>query len=271
MDRIIRFFSLFRPHNILAAFLAVAVGYSMNIHQGYPWILLIAVSIAAAAGNVINDYYDRDIDRINKPARPIPAGVISPGGSLYIYIILLFSLAVIIFFLSFVQAVWLICWAVMLHSYSMRFKRKPVTGNLLVSVLTSSGFLLGSYSSGDIWSGVIPAIYTFLFIFAREIVKDCEDFDGDYIFGSRTLAILIGEERLMKAASVIFLILAVMFPLPFFFGIYSEAYFIIVIITVVPITLLSAFLSFRNTGAGLISLILKVGIFSGIVGFYYAV
>ena len=271
MIRIIRFLSLIRPHNVLAAFLAVFVGYSMNNAGGYPWMLLIAVSAAAAAGNVINDYYDYGIDRINKPERPIPAGIISLKKSLYLYIFVLVLLALTLISLSPVQIVWLVCWAVLLHFYSMKFKRTFIAGNLVVSVLTASGFLLGAYSSGNVRSGIIPSVFTFFFIYAREIVKDCEDIDGDYIFGSKTLAIVAGEENAMKAASIIFLLLAFAFPIPYFAGIYGEIYLFIVLFSIVPLLLVSSVLALRNRAAGLISIILKVGIFFGIIGFHYAV
>lgn len=271
MKKILGIISILRPHNVLAAFLAVAVGYSMNGQSGFPWILLLAVSAAAAAGNVINDYYDYEIDRINKPRRAIPSGLITPRRALYLYFFLLAVLAGSFLMLPAFQIIWLICWVVMLHLYSMILKRKMMLGNLAVSVLTASGFLLGAYSSGDIRAGIIPSIFTFFFIYAREIVKDCEDMDGDYMFGAETMAIVVGEEGAMKIASVLFFLLAVAFPVPYFAGTYSRIYFIIIIFSIVPILLVSSVLAFRNRGAGLISVILKAGIFFGIIGFYYAV
>jgi geranylgeranylglycerol-phosphate geranylgeranyltransferase len=262
--------SLLRPHNVLAAFLAVAAGYSMGGGAHYPWMLLAAVSIAAGAGNVINDYYDREIDRVNKPGRPIPSGSIGPKTALLLYIVLLALLTASLFLLSGVQIIWLSSWVVMLHIYSMILKRKLLAGNLAVSILTSSGFVLGAYSAGNIEAGVIPAIYTFFFIMAREIVKDCEDIDGDYIFGAETLAVATGEEKAMKAAAVIFLLLTLAFPVPYIAGVYGGTYLVIILIGVVPITLISSYLAFRNRRAGLISQILKIGIFSGIIGFYFA-
>ncbi|MFO7916231.1 MAG: geranylgeranylglycerol-phosphate geranylgeranyltransferase [Candidatus Krumholzibacteriales bacterium] len=271
MKKILGVISILRPHNVLAAFLAVAVGYSMNGRSGFPWILLLAVSAAAAAGNVINDYYDFQIDRINKPRRALPSGLITPRTALSLYFLLLAVLAATFFLLSAFQVIWLICWVLLLHLYSMTLKRKLILGNLAVSILTASGFLLGAYSSGDIRAGIIPSVFTFFFIYAREIVKDCEDMDGDYIFGAETMAIVAGEKRAMRTASIIFFLLAVAFPVPYIAGIYSGAYFVIIIFSVVPILLVSSVLAFRNRGAGLISIILKAGIFFGIIGFYYAV
>jgi geranylgeranylglycerol-phosphate geranylgeranyltransferase len=270
MNRLLRLLSLFRLHNVLAALLAVGVGYSMNNPGTLPWALLLAVSLAAAAGNVINDYYDYGIDRVNKPGRPIPAGVISPGMALIIYLLLLLALAVTLLFLTPVQTIWIICWAVLLHLYSMRFKRSLIIGNLTVSALTASGFILGAYSSGNTGTGIIPALFTFFFIFAREVVKDCEDIDGDYIFGARTMAIVVGEKVAMRVAAVMFLLLALGFPVPFLAGIYGSSYFYLTLFSIVPILLVSSYLAFMNRGAGLISIILKVGIFFGIIGFYYA-
>ncbi|MCD6378882.1 geranylgeranylglycerol-phosphate geranylgeranyltransferase [bacterium] len=271
MRIILRLFTIFRLHNIAAAVLAVAAGFSVGGAEGVPLILLVAVAITTAAGNVINDYYDSEIDRVNKPNRALPSGVLSKKQAFYLYIILLVFLVFIFVLLEPVVIVWIITWVVLLHLYSLFFKRWYIIGNLIVSFVTGTGFLLGSYCGGNIKAGVLPALFTFFFIFAREIVKDCEDIEGDYFFGLRTIAIVLGKIRAMKVAAVIFLLLIFAFPMPYFIGTYSRAYFFIIIFSIIPILFLSFMFAFKGKRPGFISILLKVGIFFGIIAFYYAV
>ena len=85
------YLSIIRPVNSVVAGLAgilatvIATG---TIPAEFLFIFLIVLFITGA-GNVINDYYDREIDAINQPDRPIPAGLISPSHAL-IYAVLLF-------------------------------------------------------------------------------------------------------------------------------------------------------------------------------------
>jgi len=271
MRRILKLFSIFRLHNIIAAVMAVAVGFIVSGAEGIPLLLLVAVAITTAAGNVINDYYDCEIDRINKPSRPLPSGVLTKRQTFYLYVILLIFLVFISVFLELSIIIWLIAWAVLLHLYSLFFKKKYLIGNFIISFVTGTGFLLGSYRGGNFEAGVLPAIFTFFFILGREIVKDCEDIEGDYFFGLRTIAIVLGKRRAMKAAAAIFLLLIFTFPLPYFTGAYSRVYFFMIIFSIIPILLLSFMMAFKGKRPGLISILLKVGIFFGIIAFYCSV
>lgn len=271
MRNILRLFSILRLHNIIAAVMAVAAGFLISGAEKFPLALLGAVAITTAAGNVINDYYDIEIDRINRPSRPLPSGIFSKKQVLCLYIILLALLLFISISLQPVIIIWIITWVVLLHLYSFFFKRRYLIGNLIVSLITGTGFLLGSYYGGNIEAGVLPALFAFFFILGREIVKDCEDIEGDYSCGSRTMAIVLGETKAMKAAAVIFFLLIFAFPLPYFTGSYSRIYFLIIIFSIVPILLVSFLFAYKGKRPELISILLKVGIFCGIIAFCYAV
>jgi len=271
MRKILSLFSIFRLHNIAAAVMAVAAGFSIGGGELFPLMLLTAVALTTAAGNVINDYYDIDIDRVNRPNRPLPSGILSRRQALYLYVILLAFLSFILTDFKQEVVIWIIIWVVLLHLYSGIFKRRYMIGNFVVSSVTGSGFLLGSYCGGNIEAGVIPSLFAFLFIFGREIVKDCEDIEGDYFFGSKTIAIIIGKKKAMRIAAVIFLLLIISFPIPFFTGIYTKVYLFIIIFSIIPILILSFLLAYRAKRPGLISLLLKIGLFFGIIAFYYAV
>ncbi len=268
MLRIMKAVLLIRPHNVAAALLCVASGFWMAAWPaGAPWPLLLAVALATSAGNVINDYYDLDIDRINKPGRVIPSGNITRRVALFIYVSMLFLLSVTLFFVRPPQALWLVAWALLLHVYSARLKRVYIAGNILVSTVTASGFLLGAWAGADIRAGIIPSVYTFFFVMGRELVKDCEDIEGDGACGARTVPVVSGAAAAMNVAAAIFILLAVSFPLPYITGVYNNAYGIVMFISVLPILTISFIFALRKKSPGLVSLMLKVGMYFGITAF----
>jgi len=63
------------------------VGYSLARPDDFPLLLIAAVATSTISGNVINDYFDLDIDAVNRPERPIPSGTISDIHALVIYLI----------------------------------------------------------------------------------------------------------------------------------------------------------------------------------------
>ncbi len=266
-----KFILLLRPHNAAAAVLSVEAGHALSSGRiSPPWLLLASVAIATSAGNVINDLRDVDIDAINKPGRPLPSGAVSVRAAGVIYYSLLVILLILLLNLPPVQAAWIVLWVILLHVYSVRLKRLFLAGNLLVAAVSASGFLLGAYAGGDISTGFIPAGFTFPFVTGREIVKDCEDIEGDRRCGTRTMPVLLGIRVPLNAAAVIFLLLAVTFPLPYLAGIYGRAYGLIMAVSVTPVLLLSFILSVRKRRPGLVSILLKVGMFFGILAFFFS-
>ncbi len=80
-----------RPHNLAVAALAILAGWACAGGRGLPLDLLLGLgagTLVTAAGNVVNDYFDADIDRINKPRRPIPSGRMTPRESRRYYVAL---------------------------------------------------------------------------------------------------------------------------------------------------------------------------------------
>ncbi|MBN1164255.1 MAG: geranylgeranylglycerol-phosphate geranylgeranyltransferase [Candidatus Krumholzibacteriota bacterium] len=268
MFEYLKIFLIVRPHNVGAAVLSVAAGFTMaagSFH--WPGFLLTAVALSTAAGNVINDFYDQDVDRINKPSRPLPSGKVRPRTVKAVYWILLLILAAVLFFLPWIPRAWVVLWILLLHLYSWRWKRRYLIGNLLVSAVAASGFLLGAYQGGTLDAGWLPAAYTFWFVLGRELVKDCEDIPGDRICGARTLPIISGRNTALNIAAGIFVLLAVTFPLPYFADLYNRAYGLIILLSVVPILLVSLIFSLRRSKPGLVSFFLKTGMFFGILAF----
>lgn len=269
MRKITALLVILRPHNVAAAALSVAVGFAMTGTTHWPWLLLAAAAFATAAGNTINDIYDVDIDRVNKPKRPLPAGAVGIKVAIGLYVFFVAAALFVVFLLPAVVGVWIGVWIVLLHLYSWRLKRMYLAGNLLVALVAGSGFLLGAYAGGNVMMGVIPAAFTFLFVVGREIVKDVDDIEGDRVCRARTFPIVSGRRAALTTALVIFLALCISFPVPAFLGIYRIAYGFIMLGTVVPMLLLSIWIILGGRSLGLVSSFLKLGMFFGCLAFYF--
>jgi geranylgeranylglycerol-phosphate geranylgeranyltransferase len=269
MQRLLNLVHLVRLHNVAAAVLSVAVGYSIAAGGRAPWTLLAGVATATAGGNVINDIEDMDIDRINKPSRPFPSGSLSPRSGWVLYAVLIAVTVLVIVRLPVMQGIWILAWVILLHLYSARIKRVYLAGNLLVSLVSASGFLLGASAGGTVSSGAIPAGFTFFFVLGREFVKDTDDIEGDRAGGARTVPVVSGGQRALRISALLFALLAVSFPLPWIVGIYGSLYAIIMICTVVPILFISAWFSWRGRSLGRVSGLLKFGMFCGMIAFHF--
>ena len=193
------FFRITRPANAFMAGLAAVVAYLVatgTLVVGV-LLLLVIVSFITAAGNVINDYFDADIDAVNCPERPIPSGRITRQAAL-LYAALLFLAGIA---LSLCTTPICIGFAVfnslLLVLYAVRLKGMPLVGNIAVAYLSGSMFLFGGAFAG--YAGLVHlvplAAITFLATMARELLKDAEDVDGDASGGASTLPIQIGVRK----------------------------------------------------------------------------
>ena len=153
MRKILSIIIVMRPHNVAAAVLSVAVGFAMTGSTRWPWLVFAAAAFATAAGNTINDIYDVDIDRINKPRRPLAAGALSINAAIGLYAFFFAASVLLMLFLPGNAALWIGVWIVLLHIYSWRLKRMYLAGNILVSAVAGSGFLLGAYAGGNVMAG----------------------------------------------------------------------------------------------------------------------
>ncbi|HEY8510642.1 MAG TPA: geranylgeranylglycerol-phosphate geranylgeranyltransferase [Cyclobacteriaceae bacterium] len=170
-------------------------------------LLTLSTLLVAAAGYIINDYYDVKIDLINKPERVVVGRSIGRRYALLLHTVFsAVGIAIGAYLSLWIGAVNLFSvW--LLWLYSNTLKRKPFIGNVAVALLTGLSILVVDalfYPHHSlIW---IYALFAFFMTLVREIVKDMEDLKGDNTFGCRTLPILLGIRR---TKAVIFLILIV--------------------------------------------------------------
>ncbi|AFK04171.1 UbiA prenyltransferase [Emticicia oligotrophica DSM 17448] len=181
--------------------------YLLDIKQ---FLLVFSTISIAAAGYIINDYFDVKIDLVNKPNEVIIGKIIKRRRAILIHQILNAIGLLIGLYLSW--KVFLIDFVAIsaLWFYSERFKRMAFIGNFLVAFLTAfSVVIVGVYYQKNIELVNVYSLFAFSISLIREIIKDMEDIRGDARYGCRTLPIIWGL-RQTKILLYVFIVSFVM-------------------------------------------------------------
>lgn len=183
-------------------------GFLIGRHTIYDFrLLLLSIStvLIAAAGYIINDYYDVKIDYINKPDRVVIGKNITRRYAILFHVVLSLLGILIGLYLSWRIAAVNIFSVFLLWLYSNNLKRLPFIGNLTVALLTGASIYVVDILFRTHSSLVsIYAMFAFFMTLVREIIKDMEDLKGDNTFGCKTLPIILG---IRKTKVVIYFIL----------------------------------------------------------------
>ena len=270
------YLTILRPLNLLQATLAVVLttAFLGQMNQIETLLLLILSVIAInGGGNIINDIYDLEIDRINRPDRPLPSGKMTVPQA-RVFLTLLFAAGVTLsWFISF-QAFSIagLISVPILVAYSACFKRLPVIGNLTVAFMLGLAFIYVGAAFGNIPATLVMAALAFGFTLIREMVKDLEDMEGDARDNARTLPLIWGELKTLYLVIFLMIIFAFLDLLPYTLGVYNQNYLWIVIIGVnVPLLLsaLSLWKRHEKKTYARVQLFLKLDIFVGLAALYF--
>jgi geranylgeranylglycerol-phosphate geranylgeranyltransferase len=256
MSKFNGYLHLMRPANCLMMALAVIVGAALAspTRISSAWLSITYGCITGfaltAASMAINDYYDRAIDAINEPKRPIPSGVIKPKEAL--------AFAAILTAIGFVAAYLtnpayplplltaIIAWGIF-TAYTTVGKRSGLPGNLLVSACVAIPFIYGSVAltAGVELNVLLFASMAFLSNTGREVTKGIVDVEGDRTQNVKTLAVRYGDKKAMWAAVVFFLSAVLLSPIPWLLGLVSVWFIPFVLVTDGGLTV-SSFMLFRD-------------------------
>lgn len=204
-----RYLRLFRLGNAVMGFIGVMAGafIASGLNIGDHWINLLVsclvVVAAMAGGNSVNDYVDREVDKVAHPERPVPRGEISPGNALRAGLASL-ALACLISLLmvdAVLTLVVIVACALMLL-YETVLKQKGFIGNLTIGILTGMVFLFGGAVVGNMGGMLLFAAMAFLATTGREVAKDIEDVKGDE--GRVTLPMVLGTKRAALVSAAFF-------------------------------------------------------------------
>lgn len=225
-NKFFAFLKLIRVENIaIMIFTMVCIRYfvvqsvlnEIYFSDFYFWILVVSTALIAAAGYIINDYFDVKTDHINRPETVVIDTVIKRRYAMLFHLIFsgiglllgawlayrCFALRLVLFQIVAIVLLWF---------YSTHFKKQLLTGNIVISVLT--GLIPLMPFAYEVLNGVDvnPAYFdqhakeiktlsiivglfggfAFLTSLIREIIKDMEDFNGDIQTGSKTMPIAWG-------------------------------------------------------------------------------
>ena len=263
------YIKIIRPFNAAMSAGAVCLGAWISASRLSPLNIAILAMVAANAtgfGNVINDIFDMETDRISHPDRPLVRGTISRANAL-IYAILLAVFALgAAFTISPLFGTAALIPLLILVIYAITLKGTPLAGNVIVSLLVAYALLYGGLSAPHLLHLVIPALLAMLLNFSREIIKDIQDVQGDRAAGLTTSATL--SPQLLK--NILFLCngiyLALLF-LPYLLGHFGAVYAAIVLFFILPLNVYRLFLLNRRDWSNrvvTISLLLKVEMASGL-------
>ena len=265
---------LSRPVNVFIAFITIfiAAGLSGTFSPLQNVILAaLSASLITVGANVINDYFDIEIDRVNKPYRLLPSGKISKkhaliyfGFSYLIAWILAILINIEMFFISFVSGIVLIF-------YSYKYKRVVLWGNFIVSFVSALAFIYGGLAVNRVSAVLFPAGFAFLFHFGREIIKDIQDIKGDKPQGVVTYPIKYGVRNALILTNIIFIVLILFTLFPYFMGYYGIYFLMIVVFGVHSVLIFVVISSWSNPtpeNLGRLSNLLKVDMLVGLFAVY---
>ncbi len=212
---------------------------------GFQFFLLVLTTVLlTAAGYVINDYFDTRTDMINRPEKVLVGREISRRQALVLHIVLnVVGILAGIYLswsigFSFLGVIFLLV-AGLLWFYSTTYKRQFLIGNLLVAFLTAlvpfmvplfeipllnrefSAIMIQYHATWRpliVWSAGI-SLFAFLLTLIREIIKDMEDYEGDWSFGRNSMPVVAGLDFTrytvisLTGITIVFIVLLVYFYL----------------------------------------------------------
>ncbi|MEJ1223231.1 geranylgeranylglycerol-phosphate geranylgeranyltransferase [Sediminicola sp. 1XM1-17] len=158
------------------------------------FVLVTASALVIAGGYIINNFYDAEKDLINKPRKTMLDRLVSQRTKLTTYFVLNFlsvflasyvSFKAVVFFSAYIFGIWL---------YSHKLKKVPFVGNMVSAILAITPFFIVFVHYKNFEAQIfVHAVFLFLLILAREMIKDMENMAGDLAQNYKTIPILYGE------------------------------------------------------------------------------
>ena len=247
---------------VMEKWVCVPILNAVRFYEVLPWwllcLLMAAVILSAAAGYVVNDYFDVKIDRINRPDKLIVTNTVTKDQAMLLYRVFAITGALLGLLVAWLVRSWIIAAVFLLVPgllwfYSSSYKRQFIVGNFIIAFVSALPPLLIAQTNVE-WlyrhyPEVMPyvpvahdllvwcagfALFAFLTTWIREIIKDLQDQAGDRELECHTMPIVCGElpskitVTVMIAATVAlacFLVFAVL-PFPYEWGSLTTRYLV---------------------------------------------
>lgn len=272
MQKFLSYLRLARIQNNLITFVSVILGGFVGGVSTWSKLILAAVSasLISAGGYVLNDYFDVEIDKINRPNRVLPKEDISLKKAFFFSISLFASGFILSFFLHPLSIALALFAIIFLSLYSAKFKREFLIGNVTVGLVCALAFIYGGVLSHNPEVSMIPAFLAFLFHMGRELIKDMEDVVGDKALKVETFPIAYGIRFSQFLVTAIFIVLIILTIFPYKLKIFSIYYLILVLIMdfVLFYIILSLWNDPSRENLGSLSRLLKFNMFLGLLAIF---
>ena len=232
------FIELCRPFTMLAPAVGVYAGAMMAAEGDWPYAMCIVAAIVGglinAASNALNQITDLDIDRMNKPDRPLPSGRMSIGTAAVTATVLYLVCLIAAFALGFGFFLVILVGAILSVAYSMppiRTKNNPLLANPTMAIARGILLILAGYvvqlelgmesaslaeHARLIFSNSAPwaaGVIMFLFLLGAASTKDFADIEGDKAYGARSIPVVLGIRRAAWFMAPFFVIPFLLIPI----------------------------------------------------------
>jgi len=230
------FLSIIRPQNCIIGGITVlaGIGVASKVDVGSVDVLALILQFlfgyityffVAAGGNVVNDIYDIEIDKINRPHRALPSGRMTIRQA-WIYVGALGVLGVIFALLNgIIGAIVVIVFLVVGYAYASKVKQLGLAGNFMVAFSFAFGVIYGAIIYGESVGNIVFPIPVWLFFItafmilqARETIKGSEDVEGDELRNVRTIARVYGYKAAAGVAATLNIIGVICYVLIWYLG-----------------------------------------------------
>lgn len=227
---------LLRPLNVFTSGLAMVIGSGIlgTLNDTGTLLLVMAVVMCfAGAANALNDVVDYEIDKINRPMRPLPSGFVKKGTALFISI-LLFSMGTLacLELSEAAKVIGIVIAMPFMVLYSKYLKGMPLIGNMIVAFILGLSFLFCGAAFNNMSPMWIPMILAFGLTLVRELVKDIADMEGDQSVGLKTFPITAGIEKSIQLSIFLSACIGMGAFIPYLYGTYGIWYGILLILGV---------------------------------------
>lgn len=201
----------------------------------YLFLIVFASAITIASGYIINNFYDSQKDLINRPNKSMLDRLVSQKTKLSVYFSLNFLAALMAFIVSWRAFLFFSAYIFLIWFYSHKVKKYPLVGNLMaafMAVIPFFAILLYFYNKisfeeiEDHMSHFMVisahAVFLFLLLLIREMIKDLENLKGDLANDYRTIPILYNEKVSKQIITVLTLLTVV--PVYVLINVYDVGY-----------------------------------------------
>jgi len=210
------FLSIIRPQNCFIGGMTVIAGLAIAFTQNRVGLIgdytsafvyaYLTYFFVAAGGNVVNDIFDIEVDKVNRPHRALPSGRMTVRQA-WMYVLFLSALGVVFALLNgTLGTILVIAFLIVGYAYAAKVKALGIAGNFMVAFSFAFGVIYGSFVYAEAVHIFVIPIPTWLFFLtafmilqARETVKGAEDVEGDRLRNVRTVARVYG----FRAAAVL--------------------------------------------------------------------